>query len=57
MFTKTRLRINDRRDYLNALVLINNWWDQGRACKTERPNPEVLARLTDGHVTEMAVMS
>lgn len=57
MYTRTVVRCQGALEYLNALLLIGNWWSQGSRCDTMRPDPTVLAMLTDGRVAEMAVRS
>lgn len=54
MYTKTQVRCPGFLEFLTALSLVNNWWDQ-RTTQTVRPSPETLAMLVGGRVVEMEV--
>lgn len=56
MYNKTVVQVPGFLEYLTALSLLNNWWDQ-RTTQTVRPAPDVLAMLTNGRCAEMAVRS
>lgn len=57
MYHRTEVQCQGALEYLNAQLLIANWWSQGSRVQTTRPDPTVLAMLTDGRVVEMAVRS
>jgi hypothetical protein len=56
MYTKTEVKVPGFLEYLTALSLLNNWWEQ-RTTQTVRPGAEVLAMLVNGRCAEMAVRS
>jgi hypothetical protein len=57
MYHRTEVQCQGSLEYLNAHLLLANWWSQGSKVQTLRPDPATLAMLTDGRVIEMAVRS